>query len=245
MATPMPRETAVLGVDLALHCNMFAMRHGSEVATRTSARFETRSPHTVPILCLAVLTAVWVALAIAPRHRMDWFLESLTTLILVPTLVLTYSRRRFSDRAYIQGTVLLVLHTIGSHYTYSEVPLGDWLREAFGWDRNHYDRIVHFSFGLLGYRGMFELAYGLPTRETRAFAHYLTLGQVAFWSLLYEVVEWIVAILVDPAAGTAFLGTQGDPWDCEKDMALALAGGVIAATGLAMSARRKGLPAGE
>lgn len=171
---------------------------------------------------------------------MDWLLESLTAFIVVPTLALTYSRRRFSDRAYVYTTILLILHTIGSHYTYSEVPLGDWLREAFGWNRNHYDRIVHFSFGLLAFRPLLEITHGSPPRDTGLTALYLTVGQVGLWSALYEVIEWGVAILVDPAAGTAFLGSQGDPWDCEKDMALALAGGVIAAVGLYRKSRRSG-----
>src|SRR5688572_362422 len=96
---------------------------------------------TLPALCLGIFGAVWLALAISPRDRRDWFLENLLTLAFVPVLVATYRKLRFSDRAYIQGLVFLTLHTIGSHYTYSEVPLGEWLREATGGSRNHYDRI--------------------------------------------------------------------------------------------------------
>lgn len=182
-----------------------------------------------PAVCLAVFGAAWVALAIAPRYRMDWLLENLMTLAIVPSLVLTYRRFRFSDRAYVQGTIMLLLHTLGSHYTYSEVPVGEWLRELFGWSRNHYDRIVHFSFGLLIFRPVLEITFHHgAVRMRRAEKLWLVAAQVGFWSLLYEIIEWLTAVIVDPAAGTAFLGTQGDPWDAQKDMALACVGAAIA-----------------
>jgi putative membrane protein len=167
---------------------------------------------------------------VAPRYRDDWVLENLPTFIGVPAAIIGYSRFQFSNRAYVQATIFLVLHAIGSHYTYSEVPLGDWARGAFGFTRNHYDRLVHFAFGLLMLRPIRELGFR-PGREPGPFAIlYFSAAGAACWSLLYEVVEWTVASIVDPAAGTAFLGTQGDPWDAEKDMVLATLGAVLAAT---------------
>ena len=171
---------------------------------------------------------VWTALAIAPTYRADWLLENVPTFIGVPIAVLGYRRFRFSDRAYVQATIFLVLHTIGSHYTYSEVPLGNWVRDALGLARNHYDRVVHFAFGLLMVRPIREI--GFRDRPLRPFAtFYFSVAGAALWSLLYEVLEWLVASVADPAAGTAYLGTQGDPWDAEKDMALATLGAVLAA----------------
>jgi putative membrane protein len=188
-----------------------------------------RSPTPVAIGCLVVFAVVWTALAIAPRFRDDWLLENIPTLIVVPVLVLTNRRFAFSDRAYVQLTLFLVLHTVGSHYTYSEVPVGFWVRDALGLARNHYDRLVHFLFGFLLLRPMRELAFGrgavvdLPTQ--------LVLGvcAVGFASVVYEAIEWVVASIADPAAGTAYLGTQGDPWDAQKDMTLACAGAMLAA----------------
>jgi putative membrane protein len=183
---------------------------------------------------------VWTALAIAPRFRADWLLENLPIFVAVPAVLYGHRRFRFSDRAYVQGTIFLILHTIGSHYTYSEVPLGDWVRDVFGLARNHYDRAVHFSFGALLLRPIRELGFGRG--RARAPGELATLffsvAGVALWSTLYEIVEWLTALVVDPAAGTAFLGTQGDPWDAEKDMACALVGSLLAAAVEAVLDRR-------
>ena len=161
---------------------------------------------------------------------MDWLLENGPTFIAVPLAVVGYRRHRLSNRAYVQATIFLMLHSIGAHYTYSEVPLGAWVRDALGLGRNHYDRVVHCSFGLLMLRPIRELGFR-PGHEPGPVAlFYFTVAGVALWSLVYEVVEWAVAAIVDPAAGTAYLGTQGDVWDAEKDMGLALLGGIVAAT---------------
>ena len=180
--------------------------------------------------CLTVFAVVWSALAIAPSYRADWVLENAPTFIGVPLAVAGYRRFRFSDRAYVQATLFLVLHSIGAHYTYSEVPFGAWMQDACGLGRNHFDRLVHFSFGLLMLRPVRELGFRPGRAPGRVALFYFSVAGVALWSLLYEVVEWAVAAVVDPAAGTAYLGTQGDAWDAEKDMALAVLGGVIAAT---------------
>jgi putative membrane protein len=183
----------------------------------------------VPVVCLVVFAVVWGALAVAPRHRADWFLENLPVFVGVPLAVVGYRRFRFSDRAYVQATLFLVLHAIGSHYTYSEVPAGDWARAAFGLARNHYDRVVHFAFGFLMLRPVRELGFPRRREPGPVSLAYFSIAGVACWSALYEIVEWVVASIADPAAGSAYLGTQGDVWDAEKDMACALAGGVIAA----------------
>lgn len=193
------------------------------VAARPAARASR-----VPLACLFVFAATWIALAIAPRYREDWLLENLPIFVVVPALVATRGRFRFSDRAYVQGTIFLVLHTIGSHWTYSEVPLGAWLARVFDLGRNHYDRIVHFLAGLLLVRPVRELAF--RGREPGPIATLLLpVCAIGAGSALYEVVEWLIARAVDPAAGTAFLGTQGDEWDAQKDMALAGLGAILAA----------------
>jgi len=180
-------------------------------------------------VCLLAFLVIWVALAVAPLDRADWLLENLPTFVLVPAFVAVDRRVRFSSRAWVQVTLFLVLHTVGSHYTYSVVPVGDWARDALGLERNHYDRLVHFAFGLLMLRPMCELGFRPGRRPGRLGVLYFCVASVATWSLVYEVVEWLVAAVVDPAAGTAFLGTQGDPWDAQKDMALALVGALLAA----------------
>lgn len=206
----------------------------------------TRSPTVahrdrVPAACLGVFAVAWTALAIAPSFREDWFLENVPTLIAVPVAVWSYRRFRFSDRAYMQATLFALLHTIGSHYTYSHVPLGDWIRDACALDRNHYDRLVHGTFGLLMLRPIRELGFGRgrPRQPGELGTLYFSVAGVALWSVLYEILEWLTARVVDPAAGTAFLGTQGDPWDAEKDMACALVGALVAAAFEAVADRRR------
>lgn len=186
------------------------------------------SRNRIPLVCFATFVVVWIVLAINPRYPEDWLLENLPTFVLVPLAVLSYRWFRFSNRAYIQATIFAILHTIGSHYTYSEVPVGDWVRDTFDLSRNHYDRVVHFSFGLLMMRPLRELAIRKPAGLSRFALAYLSLTVVAFWSGMYEIVEWITASLADPAAGIAYLGTQGDVWDAQKDTALACSGAIVA-----------------
>jgi putative membrane protein len=116
---------------------------------------------------------------------------------------------------------------VGAHYTYSEVPLFDRIRDAFGYSRNHYDRVIHFAYGLLLAHPIRELFRKVAS--ARGFWSYLLpLLLVMASSCAYEIVEWLFAVAVEPAQGTAFLGTQGDPWDAQKDMALATTGALLA-----------------
>jgi putative membrane protein len=183
----------------------------------------------VPLACLVVFGAVWGWLAIAPRYRADWLLENLPVFLAVPIGVWMSRKWRFSDRSYVQMTAFLILHSVGAHYTYSEVPLGEWLEEALDWSRNHYDRIVHFLFGFLLLQPARELAFHRGREPRLATTLALSVACIAALSVVYEIVEWITAAVVDPEAGTAYLGTQGDEWDAQKDMALACLGGVLAA----------------
>ncbi len=179
------------------------------------------------LLLIVVFLAVWTWAAIAPKHQADWFLENLLVFFFVPLIIATGRYFRLSAISYTLLTLFMCLHVIGSHYTYAEVPFGYTLQQWLGAERNMYDRIVHFGFGFL-------LAY--PIREV-----FLRLAKVkGFWgfylpfdvclslSALYEITEWAVAVIVDPGAGTAFLGTQGDVWDAQKDMAVAGLGALLA-----------------
>jgi putative membrane protein len=162
----------------------------------------------------------------APLDRHDWLLENLLVFAVLAVLIGTYRAFPLSDLSYLFITAFLTLHAIGAHYTYAQVPLGFWIQHAFGFSRNHFDRVVHFSFGLL-------MAY--PIREvflrvanTRGFwAYYLPLDVTLAFSALYEIMEMVVATMVAPGTGDAWLGTQGDVWDPQKDMGLAALGALI------------------
>lgn len=185
---------------------------------------------------VALYAGIWLWAAWAPVDRQTWLLENLLVLALALGFAGTHRRFAFSNLSNLLLFGFLVLHAIGSHYTYSAVPPGDWLRDSFELSRNHYDRFVHFAFGLL-------VAY--PVRE-------LTLRRVhahGLWSFLgpllvtlalsggYEVVEWLAARISDPQVGIAYVGAQGDIWDGQKDMALAFTG-ACAAMALAALVRR-------
>jgi putative membrane protein len=191
----------------------------------------THGASRVPAVCLGVFVVAWTALAIAPVDRGDWLLENLPVFAAVPFAVWLHRRAPLSDRAYVQATLFLLLHAIGSHYTYSKVPIGDWGRDALGLGRNHYDRVVHFAFGLLMFRPITEVAFRSFRGGSTLGRLYLGVAAVSVWSVTYEIVEWLVASVADPAAGIAYLGTQGDVWDAQKDLALACLGALLAGVG--------------
>jgi putative membrane protein len=181
-----------------------------------------------PVLVMATwLLLLWVITAIDPFSRRDWLLENLLVFFYIGLLLVSYHRFRFSDRSYLLFTVFMSLHLVGAHYTYAEVPLGFWLQDALGLARNHFDRIVHFAFGLL---------IACPLREwllrvtgvRRGWSYFMTVVMVLAFSGFYEVMEGIIAMIVSPELGAAYLGTQGDEWDAQEDMFLAFGGSIVA-----------------
>jgi putative membrane protein len=178
-------------------------------------------------ILILLFIAVWIWAAINPVYPHDWLLENYLVFIFVPIILILGRYFKLSNVSYTLITIFMILHVVGSHYTYAEVPFGFTLQNWLGADRNMYDRLVHFSFGLL-------LAY--PIREmfmriskAKGFwSYYLPIDLAGASSAIYEIIEWLTARNVDPAAGLAFLGSQGDIWDAQKDMTLAILGSIIA-----------------
>lgn len=178
---------------------------------------------------LLIFTLVWIYTLIGTSDIANWFLENMLVMFFMLFLMISYRRYQFSDTSYLLMFIYLLLHIYGAMHTYAENPLGFWLQEVFDASRNHYDRIVHFSFGFL-------LAY--PMREL--FLKWLKFPRWVAWSLpieitlsvsgLYELIEWAVADIFFKEQGVAYLGTQGDMWDAQKDMFLATLGAVLATT---------------
>ena len=137
--------------------------------------------------------------------------------------------------------VFLTLHTLGSHYTYAEVPLGRWFGDVFEFGRNHYDRIVHLTFGLLISYPLWE--YIIRHSNIRGFwCYFLPFSIVAGASNFYEFVEWCVAMIVEPESALKFLGTQGDVFDAQKDTGLAILASAVTLTLTAIFGRRTPTP---
>jgi putative membrane protein len=178
---------------------------------------------------LVVFFGVWISTLVGTSDMANWILENSLTIIFFVFLATSYRYYQFSDLSYLLICIYLCLHVYGAKYTYAENPFGYWLQDTFHLARNHYDRIVHFSFGFL-------LAY--PMREVCL--NWLKFPVWVSWALpieitlsisgLYELIEWAVADLFFPAQGGAYLGTQGDIWDAQKDMALATLGAILATT---------------
>jgi putative membrane protein len=183
-----------------------------------------------------VYAAWWVWMAVNPKHFDDWLLENLLVVAAVALLWFTRESFPLSRVSYTCIFVFLVFHALGAHYTYAEVPYRDWL-PFLHTERNHFDRLVHFLYGLL-------LAY--PIREmflrignVRGFwGYFLPLDLTMSTSMLYELIEWGAAEVVGGELGAMYLGTQGDIWDAHKDMALAAIGALIAMSVTALINRR-------
>jgi putative membrane protein len=183
----------------------------------------------------ALFALLFGALAISPSHRADWALENALVLAFVVAVALSYKRLTLSRISYTLIFVFLCLHEVGAHYTYAEVPYDAWVKSLtghtfnglVGWERNNFDRVIHFCYGLL-------LAY--PVREVfwrvasaRGFwSYFLPLDITMSTSMIYELVEWGAAEAFGGDLGQAYLGTQGDVWDAHKDMALASLGALVA-----------------
>lgn len=184
---------------------------------------------------------VWVWAAILPTGRFEWFLENILIFAVVALMVAIYRRFPLSNLSYTMVAVFLALHTYGSHYMYANTPLGFWVSDLFGVERNHYDRIIHFLFGLLIFWPLREVA----ERSIRAGEKWVGLVGLMFivsMSAFYESIEWVVAIVVSPGAALDFLGTQGDLFDAQKDHTLAIAGGILSFLAAGWMARRGRLP---
>jgi putative membrane protein len=191
--------------------------------------------HNYLLILAGVFAFEFAMLAIEPYDRADWALENALVVVSVLVLGLTYRAFPLSNISYTLIFIFLVLHEIGSHYTYAKVPYDEgfiWifgfsLNEALGFERNHFDRAIHFFYGLL-------LAY--PVREVfiriasvRGFwGYFLPLDLTMSSSMLFELFEWGAAEFFGGDLGMAYLGTQGDIWDAHKDMALASLGALTA-----------------
>ncbi len=182
-----------------------------------------------------IFLILFVFLAIAPYDRKDWALENFLVVAFLGSLFTTSRKMPLSRVSYSLIFLFLSIHEIGSHYTYSLVPYDQWfsslfgvtLNEMLGWERNNFDRIVHFSYGLLLAYPIREIYFRVAEAEG-FWGYFLPLDFTMSTSMLYELFEWLAAEVFGGELGAAYLGTQGDVWDAHKDMALASLGALIA-----------------
>lgn len=164
-----------------------------------------------------------IAFALAAYHPdtvFDWALENALVFAFIAVFVATYRKFAFSDLSYLLMLVYLCIHEFGAHYKYSDVPLGEWLKPILHTTRNHYDRISHFSFGLLTAYPLREIAIRV-LRVRGRWRYYLPVEAVLAMSSIYEMMEAYMATILSPERGEEFVGMQGDMWDSQEDMFVA------------------------
>ncbi|MGP5312494.1 DUF2238 domain-containing protein [Psychrobacter faecalis] len=194
--------------------------------------------------------AVFIVMVLASIEPLEWssyLLHQLGTLLFLALMLVAYRYWFISSRAYVLAAIFLCIHIIGARYLYSYVPYDDWtqqlfgipLSELFGWQRNMYDRLVHFSYGLLLFRAMVESSKCIFEIHSVKLVIAIALMLNMSSSLLYELLEWAIATTLSPEAAEAYNGQQGDIWDAHKDMALALLGGLFAAIVILFQTRDK------
>jgi len=169
-----------------------------------------------PLILLALYIILFTVLAIDPYDRPVWWAENLPIMMIVVTLIILQRWFVFSPLAYGLMFVLIVLHTIGGHYTFSRVPFG-FVTDLFGFERNHYDRMAHFTVGFYAYP-IAEMVLRKRAVNSKWLLFLFPLFSIISVAAIYELFEWQFAILGDPQAGMEVLGSQGDIWDAQKDI---------------------------
>lgn len=189
---------------------------------------------TLPLVLLALVAAALVVSAIAPTDRLTWWLEALPVLIALPLLTLTERRFPLTNLLYVLIACHALVLLLGAHYTYAKVPLGDWVRDAFGLMRNDYDRLGHFVQGFVPAIIAREILLRKSPLQRGGWLFFIVSSVCLAFSACFELFEWLIAVIGGGSAD-AYLATQGDVWDTQWDMFLALCGSVIAQLTLAAS----------
>ena len=191
----------------------------------------------LPVGLFLIYAIFFTFLGIHPSSRQVWVAENTPIVLIVAVLSFLYCKKiRLSNTAYLMMSCLIFLHTVGGHYTFERVPF-EWFNKLFGFQRNMYDRVAHFSVGFYAF-AILELSDRYEVIRKRWVAYLFAFCVIAAVAMSYEIIEWIYAVKSDPASGSAFLGSQGDIWDAQKDMLLDSLGAVFA---LVFYGLRKGL----
>ncbi|HXK49766.1 MAG TPA: DUF2238 domain-containing protein [Clostridiales bacterium] len=189
-----------------------------------------------PHILLGLYIVEFIIFGIAPYHRGVWWAENIPIMLIVAAAVIISKYFRFTPTAYIMMFFLIFFHTIGGHYTFERVPFS-FVSDLFGFERNHFDRMAHFTVGFYAYP-IAEVLLKRKLVNTKWVLYLFPVFAIFTVAALYELFEWIFAISTDPEAGMTVLGSQGDIWDAQKDM-LSDGLGAITATLLFYIVNRK------
>ncbi len=189
----------------------------------------TRERARLPLALLIVLTVILAATAWSPpAGRLNWLLEVGPGIIGVIVLAATFRRFPMTPMIYVMVFVHILVLDYGGYYTYAKTPLGDWAQQAFGFSRNHYDRVGHLALGLFPAFIVRELLLRRTPLQRGGWLVFLVLSVVLAIGAFWELIEWWTTLVAAGDVGQAFLGSQGDIWDAQWDMLLALVGAAFA-----------------
>jgi len=177
------------------------------------------------LLSIVLLVLLWSG--IQPHDQFTWLLEVIPAIAGIILLLLTYRRFQFSKLAYFLIALHMIILMVGGHYTYAEVPLFNWVRDAFDLSRNHYDRVGHLAQGFIPAIVAREILLRLSPLRKGKLLNFIIVCICLAISASYELIEFLVSVLTGTAA-EAFLGTQGDIWDTQMDMLMAFIGSILA-----------------
>ncbi len=188
----------------------------------------TVAPRSLPLALLVVLLLLFgVTFFTTPEGKLNWLLEVGPGVLGVVALGATWRRFPMSWLVYVFVFLHILVLLYGGFYTYAKAPLGEWAKEAFGWSRNNYDKLGHFAFGFFPVIVLREVLLRRTPLRRGGWFTFILLNVVLGWAALYELFEWGAALVLDPAGGDAFLGTQGYVWDAQSDMLWAGIGAVV------------------
>jgi len=175
---------------------------------------------------VVIFMLFWIALAINPVHRGIWMLENFVVVTVFPIALWLDKKYTFTNWTFFGLTFFVILHLFGANLTYEKMTYFTWFSDWFGWERNYYDQVIHFLFGLLVFMPFFEIFYHQGySRKVSYLIAFLFISSISSW---YEVLEWLGMVVFCNEPGCLLLITQGDEWDTQKDMAYAVVGACIA-----------------
>jgi putative membrane protein len=183
----------------------------------------------MPLVLLSVVVVVCIATVINPAAgRFNWFLEVGPGLVGIVILILLFKRFPMSHMVYLFVFIHILILIYGGYYTYAETPLGNWAKNVFGFSRNHYDRVGHVALGVFPAFIIREVLLRKTPLQRGGWLYFIVISIVLAVAAFWELLEWWITLLVASDIGTAFLGSQGDIWDAQWDMFLALVGAMLA-----------------
>lgn len=182
-----------------------------------------------PLALAGVLAVIFVATFFTtPEGKVNWLMEVGPGLIGIAAFAATYQRFPMTRLVYVNAFIHIVILVYGGFYTYAKAPLGEWAKTAFGWERNNYDKLGHFAFGFFPVLILREVLLRVTKLEKGGWFTFILVNVILGFAAIYEFIEWWSAVLMDPAGGDTFLGTQGYVWDAQSDMLFAGVGAIAA-----------------